>query len=681
MEGVGHRDRRWITHIRKSRVLCCWFVSVIASIRGISAQTQNAYPSTFLTIDCTVHHVENAGYLCSDAAEECHTYAYYVVNSYLLQSQPGVYKTLNDLGTKLFGTNASAIAAASNVSNHANDYLQVGEALFIPMYCQCVGNHSQENITYTIQPQDLLYKLANYTYEGLTTCQAMQDANPSVVVTDIQIGANLTFPLRCACPSKQQVNRGVKILITYPVQDGDTVDSIADMFGVATQEFLSANGLSSRNQTLFPATTVLIPSLFSEPELPKSSALSSSVTPSSSSSKVGLYLGISLAVLAVVALFIATSFLVIRKRNASKREHLAHDTTDGLIGLEKRTPIISNVQRKFVDQMSEWAGSEKFHVYTFEELKEATQNFSSSNHVRGAVYRGLLKEGVVAIKKVTRNVSQEISILQNVHHANLVKLLGVCMLSSDQSFLVYEYAENLSLSDWLHERPRSRSLVPASSSFLSWNARLQIALDVATGLQYIHDHITPSFVHKHIKSSNILLDSNFRGKIANFGLAKTANEMTQGTALTSHIVGTQGYMAPEYIIHGLVSPKVDVFAFGVVLLEMLSGEEAIIRDEEERMIAGRAGFLYESIGPVLEGSDAKAKLKRWMDPVLRNAYPLDCAYHLAHLAMSCIAGDPNSRPCTRDIAYMLAKMLETSLEWESSGLLEQNYTEHNLEGR
>lgn len=189
-------------------------------------------------------------------------------------------------------------------------------------------------------------------------------------------------------------------------------------------------------------------------------------------------------------------------------------------------------------------------------------------------------------------------------------------------------------------------------------------------IEYLHDYTKPGLLHKNIKSSNILVDTNFRGKLANFGLAKSTEDMEQGLALTRHIEGTFGYLAPEYINDGLVSSKIDVFAFGVVLLEMLSGEEPIIRDDEGMQLHGKSEFLWESISSVLHDGDGmmvQEKLMSWMDPMLEKHYPMHCAIKMAMLAKECIAKDPELRPTMSYVATALLAIVQASERWENVG--------------
>lgn len=217
-----------------------------------------------------------------------------------------------------------------------------------------------------------------------------------------------------------------------------------------------------------------------------------------------------------------------------------------------------------------------------------------------------------------------------------MKLEGFCIEPEGANcYLVYEFVESGSLHSWLH-RTKSRKL--------SWKTRLRIAIDVANGLQYLHEHIKPRVVHKDIRSSNILLDRNLRAKIANFGLAKSGRN-----AITMHVVGTQGYIAPEYLAYGLVSFKIDVFSFGVVLLELISRKEAI--DEHGRN-------LWLSFGGILEGKeDEKEKrLKEWMDDdLLEESCCMKSITNVIAVAVACVNSDPSKRPSMVDVVYALCK--------------------------
>ncbi|KAH7351814.1 hypothetical protein KP509_19G015800 [Ceratopteris richardii] len=468
---------------------------------------------------------------------------------------------------------------------------------------------------------------------------------------------------------------GIVSLVTYPVSDGDDIKSVVQRFDVIEQLFLAANSIPNASSLLYAATTVLLPFLV-EPSIPPNMTSNSSapspssvgVPSSSESSKTGIYVGVPLAFLVVLCAGIIV-FVRGKKRAADGKPILPSSVPP--VPAESSIPS-SNMKSNddIQGDIIKFTTSGKLTRYTLQEIYQATQNFNPASLIKGSVYRGTMNGQAVTVKNVTRDMTEELQILQKVHHGNLITLVGYCIAASGQSYLVYEYAENGSLSQWLHNDDDDAE--GPNSCILTWNQRLQVALDVAAALEYIHKYTYPSYVHKDVKSSNILLNSKFSGKLANFALAKELKD----DAVTRHIMGTQGYMAPEYLSGGLVSSKIDVFAFGVVLLEILSGKEAVIRDgpDKGKFLCTEATFILDN------SSDEKERLNTWMDPHLQGLYPLDCAYRVALVAKSCVADEPSARPDMRDVAYTLAKVLEISLEWDGSSVLD-GYTDNPLEAR
>lgn len=257
-----------------------------------------------------------------------------------------------------------------------------------------------------------------------------------------------------------------------------------------------------------------------------------------------------------------------------------------------------------------------------------------------------------AIKKMSGDVSKEINLLTKINHFNLISLSGICF-HDGHWYLVYEYASNGPLSDWIcHHNGDQKSL--------SWTQRVQISLDVATGLNYLHSYTSPPHVHKDLNGSNILLDGDLRAKIANFGLARSADGQEGEFALTRHIVGTQGYMAPEYLENGLISPKLDVYAFGVLLLEILTGKEV------SALYEGSSTNLAEVLIPVLHDEDAKENLSNFIDPSLQGKYPAELAIAMARLINNCIMKDPSHRASTDEIVQSLSRIMTATHSWEKS---------------
>lgn len=314
---------------------------------------------------------------------------------------------------------------------------------------------------------------------------------------------------------------------------------------------------------------------------------------------------------------------------------------------------------------------EKPIVFTHEEILISTDSFSDANLLGhgtyGSVYYGVLREQEVAIKRMmatkTKEFIVEMKVLCKVHHASLVELIGYAA-GKDELFLVYEYSQNGSLKNHLHDPERK------GCSSLSWIFRVQIALDAARGLEYIHEHTKDHYVHRDIKSSNILLDGSFRAKISDFGLAKLVVKSNDAEASVTKVVGTFGYLAPEYLRDGLATTKSDVYAFGVVLFELISGKEAITRAEGMGASSNseRCSLASVMLAAVRKcpNSTYMGNLKDCIDHNLRDLYPYDCAYKMAMLAKQCVDEDPVLRPDMKQVVITLSQILLSSIEWEAT---------------
>ncbi|KAI9119202.1 hypothetical protein K1719_009877 [Acacia pycnantha] len=223
--------------------------------------------------------------------------------------------------------------------------------------------------------------------------------------------------------------------------------------------------------------------------------------------------------------------------------------------------------------------------FTFDDIKKATRNFSRDNIIGrggyGNVYKGLLPDGTEVALKRFKNCSasgdasftHEVEVIASVRHVNLLALRGYCTattnLEGHQRIIVCDLVQNGSLHDHLFD---------SSGKKLSWPVRQQIALGTARGLAYLHYGAQPSIIHRDIKASNILLDEKFEAKVADFGLAKFNPEGM--THMSTRVAGTMGYVAPEYALYGQLTERSDVFSYGVVLLELLSGKKALQMNED-----------------------------------------------------------------------------------------------------
>lgn len=499
------------------------------------------------------------------------------------------------------------------------------------------------------------YTIANLTYQGLTTCKAMIIQN-IYKSRQLEVRMRFTAPVRCACPTRNQTAKGVKLLMTYMITWGDTIPAIAERFDADEQSVLDANELKEKDE-IYPFNSLLVP-LKRDPTrdqtiIPPSPSESPipAIAPVERSKFRPVLAAIGIGAGLVLLLLCGLLVWFLHQRRHGKKKILDKERESGSAHEQpqkmasSKPPFLNGVIREAIETLT---------VYSFAELEEATGSFCDDNEIKGSVYRGVINGDIAAIKRTKGDVSKEINIMKKINHFHVIKLSGFCLHEGD-TYLVYEYAENGSLSDWLHEK--------SSQPCLSWKERVQIAFDIADGLNYLHNHTNPPYIHKDMKSSNALIDSNMRAKVANFGLARA---MENGGQMTSHVVGTWGYMAPEYLEHGLITPKIDVFAFGVVMLELLSGREAIKQggggaNEDE---GGGALLLSASVRKVLEGEGVREKLRGFVDPCLGDEYPMSLALSFAHLAMECVAKDPSSRPSMIEVHMSLLKILSSSLDWD-----------------
>lgn len=578
----------------------------------------------------------------------------------------------------LLGAQQSAplIASFNNISSDTAT-IPTDSLVVIPVNCSCYeGQYYQYNTTYVLKSGDTYFRVANDTYQGLSTCQALMAQNPWDS-HNLTVGIPLQVPLRCACPSPNQTAQGVKYLLSYVVTWADSVSSIAELFGGAgaTEEStMYANQLSSG--LIFPFTTLLIP-LATEPtantriQVPPPPSPSPPQTPvvptvrsSSSNSHRLVYVGVGIGIGVLLIVIAVSAFLFKRSRRKlqkPKPKTPTDSTAPPPMDSTTTTDTASSISKSwnFSSPGDVLNAIESLTVYKFQDLELATANFSLANKIRGSVYKGSFKGDAAAVKVMKGDVSQEINILKKINHSNIIRLSGFC-IHQGNTYLVHEYAENGSLSDALH----SRKCEP-----LAWKQRVHIAYGVADALNYLHNYTTPPCIHKNLKSSNILLDASLRAKVGNFGLARMLSEddsQNGGVQLTRHVVGTQGYMAPEYVENGVITPKLDVFAFGVVLVELISGKEAAAsnnRGEEESLTAG--------ISRVLQGNNVRDKLRDFVDPCLRDEYPLELVFSMAELAKNCVAHDLNARPSMAQVFARLSKILSSSLDWDPSDELQR----------
>ncbi|CAI9093131.1 OLC1v1028552C1 [Oldenlandia corymbosa var. corymbosa] len=288
-------------------------------------------------------------------------------------------------------------------------------------------------------------------------------------------------------------------------------------------------------------------------------------------------------------------------------------------------------------------------TFTFRELATATNNFKQDSFLGeggfGRVYKGRLPSGqVVAVKQLDRNGLQgnreflvEVLMLSLLHHPNLVNLIGYCA-DGDQRLLVYEFMPFGSLEDHLHD-------LPPDKEPLDWNTRMKIAAGAARGLEYLHDKANPPVIYRDFKSSNILLDEEFVPKLSDFGLAKLGPTGDK-SHVSTRVMGTYGYCAPEYAMTGQLTVKSDVYSFGVVFLELITGRKAIdgTRPQGEQNLVIWARPLFND----------RRKFAKLADPRLQGQYPMRGLYQALAVASMCIQEQAAARPLIGDVVTALS---------------------------
>ncbi|XP_028782542.1 cysteine-rich receptor-like protein kinase 2 [Neltuma alba] len=286
--------------------------------------------------------------------------------------------------------------------------------------------------------------------------------------------------------------------------------------------------------------------------------------------------------------------------------------------------------------------------YNYGDLRSATKNFSIENKLGeggfGAVYKGTLKNGkIVAVKKLTSRQSKrveeefesEVKLIRNVHHRNLVRLLGCCSKGNER-ILVYEYMEKTSLD---------RFLFGKNKGSLDWKQRYNIVLGTARGLVYLHEEFHVRIIHRDIKTNNILLDNDLQPKIADFGLARLLPE--DKTHLNTRFAGTLGYTAPEYAIHGQLSEKVDVYSYGVIILEIVSGKR---NNELNADGADEGGFLLQKAWNLYKRGIHLELVDETLEP---NDYDAEEVKKIIEIGLLCTQASVGMRPKMSEVVALL----------------------------
>ncbi|KAF8411394.1 hypothetical protein HHK36_003943 [Tetracentron sinense] len=496
-------------------------LSLISLSSVIFAQQPYARKAT-TACENTDNSTSVLGYTCNGLNKTCQSYL-------IFRSKPP-YNTVSSI-SGLLAADPSQLSQINSVSESA--IFETNKQVIVPVNCSCSGEYYQANASYVVEHENTYFIIANDTYQGLSTCHALQNQS-NIATRNLFSGTRITVPLRCACPTKNQIDEGVNYLLSYTVDWGDFVSSVSLRFGVDTGRTLEANELSEVDSTIYPFTTLLIPlqnppsnsQTISPPPPPPSPPPPSSPS-GKSSNKNWVYVVIGVVAGGALLLVIgAAVFCIFFRKRKRKADPIIMSESFG--GYEKTlNKKMEEESEEFLESISDIAQSLK--VYKFQELKAATENFSPKCWIKGSVYRG----------KICTRAGRSVRI-DEAHH---------------------------------------------------WDERLH-----GTGI---------------------------------FG-------------------------------EWLVSPKLDVYAFGILMLEILTGKEAAVLN------GGQDVHLSEVLIVVHHEENAEEKLRDFIDPSLQGNYPLELALLMARLIESCLRKDPSSRLSMDEIVQSVSRILTTSQAWELS---------------
>ncbi|XP_009352656.2 receptor-like serine/threonine-protein kinase ALE2 [Pyrus x bretschneideri] len=306
----------------------------------------------------------------------------------------------------------------------------------------------------------------------------------------------------------------------------------------------------------------------------------------------------------------------------------------------------SSLSLSFGSSIAPYTGSA--NTFSASDIERATNNYDDSRVLGeggfGRVYSGVLEDGTkIAVKVLKRDDQQggreflaEVEMLSRLHHRNLVKLIGICTEEHSRS-LVYELIPNGSVESHLHG-------IDKDSAPLNWVQRMKIALGAARGLAYLHEDSSPRVIHRDFKASNILLEDDFTPKVSDFGLARTAMD-EENRHISTRVMGTFGYVAPEYAMTGHLLVKSDVYSYGVVLLELLTGRKPVDMSQppgEENLVAWARPLLT-----------CKEGLEAIIDPNLGSVVPFESIAKVAAIASMCVQPEVSHRPFMGEVVQAL----------------------------
>ncbi|XP_019430588.1 PREDICTED: G-type lectin S-receptor-like serine/threonine-protein kinase CES101 [Lupinus angustifolius] len=352
-----------------------------------------------------------------------------------------------------------------------------------------------------------------------------------------------------------------------------------------------------------------------------------------------IWIGAAIATFLLIICSAILCLAIMKRKYMLKDKRRMETETQGLADSDGSTGV--------KDLEDNFSKGHDFKVFSYASVKEATTNFSSKNQLGeggfGPVYKGVLPTGrEVAVKRLAKTSGQgtvefknELMLICELQHMNLVKLLGCC-IHGQERMLIYEYMPNKSLDFFLFDDTRSK--------LLDWQKRFNIIEGLSHGLLYLHKYSRLKIIHRDLKASNILLDENMNPKISDFGMARIFTQH-QTIVNTNKIVGTYGYMSPEYVMEGSFSTKSDVYSYGVLLLEIVSGRMNNSSCDAADQLLNLVGHAWElwNDGVCLE----------LMDPSLNDTFVLEEVHKCIHIGLLCVEHYAKDRPDMSDIISML----------------------------
>lgn len=499
----------------------------------------------------------------------------------------------------------------------------------IPFTCDCINNTFLAHVfSYNVTDTDrsTFDTIAKVYYSNLTSPAWLKRFN-SYPENGVSVPGSgvLNVPVNCSCG--EGVADGYRYFVTWPVRDGETLES------VAAANNLTADMVKRYNPTAnFTWGNLLYIPMGFPSDSPTNVVPNDSPPPalgSSKGQKLNWKLKVSIGAVAAFlsALTLLSLFCILQRKRVSG------------IG------VISKLKRV------EWSADgdkedDESIFFSFSSIESATDHFSEAKRLGqggfGPVYKGKFNNGLeVAVKRLnkmtvygTEQFKNEVTVISKLQHRNLVKLMGYCT-HGEERILVYEYLPNKSLDSFLFDT--------AKNDVLDWKARLKIIEGVAQGLLYLHKYSRLKIIHRDLKPSNVLLDNDMNPKISDFGTARIFGD-NELRANTNRIVGTYGYMSPEYAMDGIFSEKSDVFSFGVVILEIITGKKNTAFHDSDRHL-NLIGHVWDLW---IEGS-----LSDITDSSINETIPKPEVLKYVQVGLLCVQEKAADRPTMSGVVSML----------------------------